>query len=73
MAHTWAARLLERIEAGPDDWGRDEYVACCATLGDEITWEPDGRGTATGVGPDGALVIDDGRLELRSGEVHSVR
>ncbi len=73
MAHTWASRLLDRVGAGPDAWGRDEYVACCSTLGEEITWEPGGRGVATGIGPDGALIVDGGRIELRSGEVRSVR
>jgi hypothetical protein len=28
---------------------------------------------ATGIGPDGALIVDGGRIELRSGEVRSVR
>lgn len=73
MAHTWAARLLERIGAGPDAWGRDEYASCCSTVGEEITWEPGGRGKATGIGPDGELIVDGGRIELRSGEVRSVR
>jgi BirA family biotin operon repressor/biotin-[acetyl-CoA-carboxylase] ligase len=74
LARRWAARLLERIEAGPDGWGRDEYTSYCTTVGREISWEPGGRGTATGIAPDGALVVETsaGRIELRSGEVRSV-
>lgn len=73
LAGGWAARLLDRAAAGPDGWGREEYAAGCETLGREITWEPGGRGVATGVAADGALIVDGGRVELRAGEVRSVR
>lgn len=75
MAEHWADRLLERAAAGPGDWGRREYAERCLTLGTEVTWEPDGSGTAVGIDPGGGLVVavGDGETVLRSGEVGRVR
>lgn len=75
IAARWAAALLDRAAAGPDDWGRDAYVARCSTLGREVTWEPDGAGTAVDVADDGGLVVETaaGRVVLDSGAVRSVR
>lgn len=74
VAERWGAALVARVVHGPD-WGRDEYAARCRTLGRRVTWEPDGAGTAVGIGPDGALLVHtaDGPLALRSGEVRRVR
>lgn len=71
----WANRLLERLAAGPRDWGRDEYRRLCSTIGAGITWEPDGAGVVTDVDSAGRLVVasDRGEVLLDSGEVHTVR
>jgi BirA family biotin operon repressor/biotin-[acetyl-CoA-carboxylase] ligase len=75
IAEQWAEGLLGRLRARPGEWGRDEYVARCSTLGKGITWEPDGAGTAVDISSDGGLVVEttDGRIVLRSGEVRTVR
>jgi len=75
VATAWAEALLARSGAGPDAWGRTEYVAACATLGREITWEPDGAGRAVGVAGDGGLEVEtgDGKVVLRAGMVRRVR
>jgi len=75
IAERWAQALLERIAIGPDAWGRDEYVARCATIGRSITWEPDGRGAAVGIDLDGALLVetDAGIVPIYSGAVREVR
>jgi BirA family biotin operon repressor/biotin-[acetyl-CoA-carboxylase] ligase len=68
-------RWADSIVAGAQPWDRDVYKAACATLGEEVTWLPAGKGRAVDVDNDGALVVDTGRglLSLRSGEVHTVR
>ena len=75
IAEQWAAGLLERMAAGPDRWGRDEYLAVSSTVGHQVTWQPDGAGRAVGIAADGGLVvaIGDGEVVLRSGEVREVR
>ena len=73
-AEAWADRLLVRSGAGPGEWGLDDYLARCRTIGRSITWSPDGRGTALSVADDGALVVDTdaGVVHLRSGAVRDV-
>ena len=64
------------LSSRADDWPRDEYVAACETIGQEIVWEPAGAGRAVGLAADGALVVEtaDGTtVELRSGEIRHVR
>lgn len=75
VAERWAIALLARVERGPDDWGREEYVPRCRTLGRDVTWEPGGLGRATGIAADGALVVDTGgaAIALHAGEVRRVR
>ncbi len=75
IAARWAEALLRRIEAGPTNWGRDEYSRSCVTIGADITWEPHGRGTAVAVATDGALVVETatGAQRLTSSHVHHVR
>lgn len=75
VADDWASRLLVRLIGGPDAWGLANYVDRSATIGQEITWEPSGRGVAVGVASDGGLVVDTpaGRTVLHSGEVSTVR
>jgi len=75
VAASWAETLLARSGAGLDAWGRAEYLAACATLGREITWEPDGAGRAVGVSGDGGLEVEtgDGMVVLRAGAVRRVR
>jgi BirA family biotin operon repressor/biotin-[acetyl-CoA-carboxylase] ligase len=75
LAESWAQRLLGRIAIGPQDWGRQEYLDRCATVGREIVWEPEGRGYAVGISDDGALDVEtaEGTVSLRAGEVSSVR
>ena len=73
VAGLWAAELMRLIDA--DDWPIDEYRSVCSTLGKEISWEPDGRGTAVDVTSDGALMVESSgkRRTLTSGEVRHVR
>lgn len=75
LGTAWARRFLERLDAGPVEWGRDEYLARSATVGAEVTWEPDGAGRAVGIGPLGGLIVEtvDGVVVLDSGAVHTVR
>lgn len=75
LARRWADDLLERVAAGPDRWGLDEYRAACLTIGRLVRWEPDGRGMARDVAPSGELVVETeaGERRLSSGEVWEVR
>ena len=75
LATSWVEHVLDLVEAGPQAWPRDEYVARCVTIGSEVTWDPAGYGRAIGIGADGALVVetDRGTRHLRSGEVRHVR
>jgi BirA family biotin operon repressor/biotin-[acetyl-CoA-carboxylase] ligase len=75
VAEHWAVAMLARIERGPSDWGHDEYLARCGTVGRRVRWRPAGEGVAIGIDPDGALVVEEGGevRHLRSGEVHEVR
>ncbi len=75
LAEGWTRNLLDRVAGGPDEWGREEYLSRCATVGRDIVWEPEGRGRAIGVSADGALEVEtkEGRVALRSGEVRAVR
>ena len=74
-AESWAQGLLDRVGAGPNNWGREEYLERCVTVGRDIVWEPEGRGCVIGVSSDGALEVQtqEGGVELRAGEVHAVR
>ena len=67
IAGLWAAELMRLIES--DGWPIDEYRSLCSTLGREISWEPDGQGTAIDVTGEGALVVETpgGRQTLTSG------
>ncbi|MEE9298084.1 MAG: hypothetical protein V3V29_03520 [Acidimicrobiia bacterium] len=75
LAEHWAGAVLERVARGPDDWGREEYLRRCVTIGTAITWAPEGAGMATGVGEDGSLLVDTGagRRRLHSGAITEVR
>ncbi len=71
----WSADFLRRVERGPERWGRAEYVAVCATLGRDITWEPDGQGRAVDIAEDGALLVETSRgvVSLVATEVRHIR
>jgi BirA family biotin operon repressor/biotin-[acetyl-CoA-carboxylase] ligase len=73
IAGVWAAELLQMVEVS--GWPVDEYRSSCATLGREITWDPDGRGTAVDIGEGGELVVDEGgvRRIVNSGAIRHVR
>ena len=75
LASRWTEAMLRRMAAGPERWGRDEYARACVTVGADITWDPDGRGTAVGIGADGALVVKTGGgvEHLASSHVRQVR
>ncbi len=75
IAAAWAGRVLERVESGPEAWGRDEYRVHCSTLGRRITWDPEGAGVARDVAPDGGLVVETagGLITIDSGVVRMVR
>lgn len=71
ISELWAQDVLGSAGA----WDRVAYLDACSTVGEDITWVPDGRGTAMTVDDRGGLVVDtdDGRVVLRSGEVRTVR
>ena len=73
LARQFASGLLHRLETHSDDWGREEYVANCITIGSSVTWEG-GAGTAVDVAPDGALIIEtpSGIVTLVSSEVERI-
>jgi BirA family transcriptional regulator, biotin operon repressor / biotin---[acetyl-CoA-carboxylase] ligase len=75
LAEDWASRLVSRLSAGPDDWGRSAYEGLCTTIGAEIEWDPGGAGSCRGVDERGRLVVEtpDGLVLLDSGEVRHVR
>lgn len=74
-ATAWADRFLERMSAGPHDWGRSDYVARSATIGRRVTWEPNGEGNAIDIDESGALVVETetGRKSLIAGEIRHLR
>ena len=73
LAGLWAAELMRLLEE--DGWPLDEYRALCSTLGREISWEPEGRGTAIDVTGEGALVVEvaGSRHTLTSGAIRHLR
>ncbi len=75
VATSWARRLLDRVAAGPDAWGRDEYRSRSVTLGRTITWEPSGSGTARDITTAGGLLVATsiGEVVIDSGAVRTVR
>ena len=71
----WASRLLERVEGGWENWGRDDYESLCDTVGSRIEWDPVGDGRAVGIDDDGGLIVETaaGSITIRAGEVRHVR
>jgi BirA family transcriptional regulator, biotin operon repressor / biotin---[acetyl-CoA-carboxylase] ligase len=69
----WAAELMRLVDG--EVWPMGEYREACATLGRDITWEPDGKGTAVDIAESGALVVEtgSGRTELVAGAVRHIR
>ena len=75
IANRWAEQLLGLLSNEVEDWPYDEYRRRCSTIGQEITWVPDGRGRAVDVSQAGGLVVATSRgpLTLTSGAVTEVR
>ena len=75
LARRWAGELIGLLSQKAGDWPHDEYRDCCSTIGQEITWIPDGRGKAVDVLPEGGLVVttSGGPVTLTSGAVSEVR
>jgi biotin-(acetyl-CoA carboxylase) ligase len=75
LAESWAREFVAGVQAGPGAWDRDAYVAACVTLGSDVAWNPNGRGRASDIAPDGGLIVETARglVTLRSGEVRMVR
>lgn len=73
LAGLWGAELMDLLVG--ESWARDEYLQACATIGRNVTWQPNGAGRAVGVGEDGALVVetDAGVETIHSGAVHHLR
>jgi BirA family biotin operon repressor/biotin-[acetyl-CoA-carboxylase] ligase len=74
-ATAWAERLLDRMSAGPREWGRSRYLGLSATVGRRVTWEPGGEGDAVDIGDDGSLLVetDHGTERLIAGEIRHLR
>lgn len=75
VAQKWTEALLAYVDAGPDSWPIERYRARCVTIGREITWQPEGRGTAVDIDASGGLVVNQGgsTTVLSSGAVSEVR
>ena len=75
IADRWTQELLALLSYPPQDWPYDEYRRLCSTIGEEVTWAPDGRGRAVDVSRQGGLVVATSRgyMTLISGEVSEVR
>lgn len=75
IAHRWADELVAPLSSEPGGWPYEEYRSRCSTIGQEITWVPDGRGRAIDVSPEGGLVVatSRGHVTLISGAVSEVR
>lgn len=75
IASRWAEDLLDLVAGNPDGWPHHEYRRRCSTIGREVTWNPDGRGRAVDISPEGGLVVATraGRITLFSGSVSEVR
>jgi BirA family biotin operon repressor/biotin-[acetyl-CoA-carboxylase] ligase len=71
LSQHWANSVL----TGGQSWDRKAYKEACATLGEEVKWEPGGHGRAVDVDAAGRLVIETGHglTSLWSGQVHTVR
>lgn len=72
LAESWAGSFLALLEDGAQRWPRSEYEQASTTLGSQVYWD-DQHGCAVGIARDGALIVDQGgvEIELRSGEVHT--
>ena len=75
IATRWTEELLALLSSPPQDWPYDEYRRLCSTVGQEVTWVPDGRGRAVDVSRVGGLVVATprGHVTLVSGAVSEVR
>ena len=75
IANRWAEELLALLSSRPHDWPYEEYRRRCSTIGQEVTWVPDGRGRAVDVSREGGLVVATslGHVTLVSGAVSEVR
>ena len=73
IAGLWAAEMMALVDG--EGWPENEYRARCSTLGREITWDPEGRGTALDIAESGALIVKtrDEVTELFSGEIRHLR
>lgn len=75
LAESFVQDLLQRVAAGPGDWGREEYRRASSTLGEPVEWDG-GFGRALDIDEHGGLVVVDAggaELTLRSGAVRQVR
>lgn len=75
FAGRWAEELIGLVSATSQDWPYDEYRRLCSTIGQEVTWVPDGKGRAVDVSREGGLVVatSRGHVTLVSGAVSEVR
>ena len=71
ISEAWGDALF----ASMGQWDREAYMLASSTLGQTLTWEPDGLGRAVDIDAAGGLVVStvDGEVTLRSGEVRAVR
>lgn len=70
LATAWVEAFMDHTVRDPGAWGVDEYRSACTTIGRPVAYAS-GSGTAVGISPGGALLVDtsDGVVEVQSGEV----
>ena len=75
IADRWAGALLRLLSSPPGAWPHHEYRGYCSTIGQEITWTPEGRGKAVDISSEGGLVVatPGGLVTLVSGEVSEIK
>jgi BirA family biotin operon repressor/biotin-[acetyl-CoA-carboxylase] ligase len=69
----WGAEIMELLDG--HGWPIGRYRDVSVTLGREVEWEPEGRGTALDVADDGALIVEgpNGTETVRSGAIRHLR
>jgi BirA family transcriptional regulator, biotin operon repressor / biotin---[acetyl-CoA-carboxylase] ligase len=71
LANGWVHGLLRILDDGQDGWDPSGYLDRSVTVTQRVVWD-DGEGVATGIGPDGSLIVqtETGSVAIHAGDVH---